>query len=110
MADIMGLLVNLAMAAVVIYLVKMLVGWFMRKKQNNNADSAYNRESASVRDRYVQDTQPVQDIRPPKTIDVEPVQDIKPPSAKSEEQTMNAASVGGWDYDSSTAAEKYRKM
>lgn len=110
LADIMGLLVNLAMAAVVVYLVKMLVGWFMKKKQNNNADSAYNRESASVRDRYVQDTQPVQDIRPPKTIDAEPIQDIKPPSAKSKEQTISAASVGGWDYDSSTAAEKYRKM
>ena len=108
-ADIMGLVGNLAIIAAVIYLVNMLVRRFMNRKSSNDAQARVeSRPNTSVRDRYVE-SQPVQDIKPPKTIEAEPIQDIRPPADHSPIQASSAAGIGR-DYDSHAAAERYRSM
>lgn len=99
-ADIMGVVMNLAIIAAVICLLNFVVRRFVMGRLNKgNQESVDARGNTSVRDRYVEE-RPVQDIRA-KTIDAEPIQDIKPPAS------VHAA---GRDYEPHSMAERYRNM
>lgn len=103
-ADIMGLVVNLAIIAAVICLLNMLVRRFIIGRLNkSNQARVDSRANNSVRDRYVE-AEPVEDIKP-RTIEAEPIQDIKPPSGTTAQ--MNSM---GRDYEAHSIAERYRNM
>lgn len=109
LADILGVVANIAILMVVIMAIK----WAWNKFRGNKSQNDYARPSQETIDVQPQYSSPIQDIKPPTG---SPIQDIKPMGASSVNAMGSTSTnsdlngVTGYDYSADRTADRYRKL